>query len=185
MKKRRRVMWVLVVVALGSVLGLGLRSANAKDVVVGAVTNLDNEYYSNWNVGAEQAAEALGLDYRAMVDNYSAARQMEIYEAQLQIGTKMFFGTSPFTGNIPQIAKKVKEKEAYYIGVWDSSPWLHPMEIGGLNYVCYFVPDDFNNAYVLAKAMFKKMGGRAILFTLVAGRALGSTRLGRLGWTRH
>lgn len=134
--------------------------AYSKDVVVGAFTSLENEYYSNWNKGAEQAAEALGLEYRPLVDNNSAAKQMEIYETQLQAGVKMFFGTSPFTGNIPLITKKVKEKGAYYVGLWDCVPWFHPLDTGALNYATYFAPDDFQNAYMLAKAMFQKMGGK-------------------------
>ena len=173
-KMKRRLTICLVVTALTLVSG----AVYAKDVVVGAITSLDNEYYVNWNKGAEQCAEALGLDHKSLVDEASAARQMEIYETQIQAGVKLFFGTSPFTGNIPIITKKVKEANALYVGIWDSVPWYHPMDVGGFHYAAYFAPDDFENAYQLAKAMFKKIGGKGNLahITGYAGATVDSLR---------
>ena len=135
-------------------------AVRAEDVVVGAFTSLENEYYVDWNKGAQEAAEALGVTYRALVDNNSTPKQIEIYETQLQQGVKMFFGTSPFTTNIPLIVEMVKAFDAYYVGFWDCVPWYHPLDAGGMNYAAYFAPDDFQNGYLLAKMMFEKMGGK-------------------------
>ena len=51
------------ILGIASALALlgGASIARAADVAVAEFTSLDNEYWSNFDIGAKQAAEALGL----------------------------------------------------------------------------------------------------------------------------
>ena len=146
----------------GSVALLASFGIAQADVVVSEVTSLDNEYFSNWDQGAKQAAEALGLEYRILTDGGDANKQIEVYQAQLSSGAKIFFGNAQNVGNVKQIAELAKANGATYVGVWDNLPGFHPLDNGDDNYAyaTYFAPNDIQNAYVLAKALFDKIGGK-------------------------
>jgi ribose transport system substrate-binding protein len=139
--------------------------AQAAEVAVAEFTSLDNEYWSNFDKGAREAAEALGLEYRVLTNEADASKQISNYEAQITAGAKMFFGPAQDVGNVKQIAEKVKAAGGTYVGVWDALPWFHPLDNGADNYAyaTYFTPNGEENAYVIAKALFEKMGGKGKL----------------------
>lgn len=149
-----------MVSALALMVSAGL--ASAQEAVVAEFTSLDNEYWSNFNAGAEQAAAALGLAYSPLTNGGDAATQIANYEAQITAGTKMFFGNAQDVGNVKQMAEKVKAAGGVYVGIWDSLPWFHPLDNGTDNYsyATFFTPNGEDNAYVVAKALFEKIGGK-------------------------
>ncbi|MBP0589467.1 sugar ABC transporter substrate-binding protein [Paraburkholderia sp. LEh10] len=134
--------------------------AQQKAAVVGEVTSLENEYFSNWDRGAKSAADALGLNYRALTDGGDPTKQLQNYESQLRAGTKLFFGNAQNVGNIPAFVSKVRDAGGHYVGVWDSLPWYHPLDVPNGAYAGFFAPDDSANAYTIAKLLFQKMGGK-------------------------
>jgi ribose transport system substrate-binding protein len=138
----------------------------AQKAVVGEVTSLENEYFSNWDRGAKAAAEALGLNYRALTNGGDPSKQLQNYESQLRAGTKMFFGNAQNVGNIPAFVKKVSDANGYYVGVWDTNPWFHPLDVKNNAYAGFFAPDDSSNAYTIAKLLFQKIGGKGNLVHL-------------------
>ena len=158
------------ILGIASALALlgGASIARAADVAVAEFTSLDNEYWSNFDIGAKQAAEALGLKYRVLTNGGDAAKQISNYEAQITAGSKIFFGNAQAVGNVKQIAEKVKAAGGTYVGIWDSLPWFHPLNNGSDNYAyaTFFTPDGEDNAYVIAKALFKKIGGKGKLVHL-------------------
>ena len=148
--------------ALVSALALlaGATMARAAEVTVAEFTSLDNEYWSNFDKGARQAAEALGLEYRVLTNGGDAAKQISNYEAQITAGARMFFGNAQDVGNVKQMAEKVKVAGGTYVGIWDALPWFHPIDNGADSYAyaTFFAPEGEDNAYVIAKALFEKMG---------------------------
>ena len=74
---------VFVATLLAGAAGVFSTAARAADVIVGESTTLENEYWGNWDKGAKAAADALGLDYKALTDGGDPAKQLSIYEAQL------------------------------------------------------------------------------------------------------
>src|SRR5665213_192218 len=135
-------------------------AARAGDVIVGESTTLENEYWGNWDKGAKAAADALGLDYKALTDGGDPANQLSIYEAQLSAGTRLFFGPAQNVGNIRAIVEKVAAAGGYYVGCWDTLPWYHPLDVADGRYAPWSAPDDSDAAYRLAVLMFKKIGGK-------------------------
>ena len=142
--------------------------AQAAEIAVAEFTSLDNEYWSNFDIGAKQAAEALGLEYRVLTNGGDAAKQISDYEAQITAGSKIFFGNAQDVGNVKQIAEKVKAAGGSYVGIWDSLPWFHPIDNGADNYAyaTFLTPNGEENAYVIAKALFEKIGGKGKLVHL-------------------
>ncbi|WP_119273557.1 sugar ABC transporter substrate-binding protein [Taklimakanibacter deserti] len=143
----------------------GASWTRAAEVSVAEFTSLDNEYWSNFDKGARQAAEALGLEYRVLTNGGDASKQIGNYEAQITAGAKMFFGNAQDVGNVKQMAEKVKAAGGTYVGIWDALPWFHPIDNGADNYAyaTFFAPDGEDNAYVIAKALFEKMGKKGNL----------------------
>lgn len=139
--------------------------ARAAEVTVAEFTSLDNEYWSNFDKGARQAADALGLEYRVLTNGGDASKQISNYEAQITAGAKMFFGNAQDVGNVKQMAEKVKAAGGTYVGIWDALPWFHPLDNGADNYAyaTFFAPNGEENAYVIAKALFEKMGKKGKL----------------------
>lgn len=130
--------------------------------ITSVVTRLANDYFTDWNVGATQAAAALGVEYNILEYEGSAAKQIEIIESQLANGVQGFFGDSNDTANVRNITELTGKKGATYIAVWDTMPWMHPMDQGA-GYGTYFTADDVVNAYKLAKVLFEAMGGKGNL----------------------
>jgi len=135
-------------------------AARAADVIVGESTTLENEYWGNWDKGAKAAADALGLDYKALTDGGDPAKQLSIYEAQLSAGARLFFGPAQNVGNIRAIVEKVAAAGGYYVGCWDTLPWYHPLDVADGRYAPWSAPDDSDAAYRLAVLMFKSIGGK-------------------------
>jgi ribose transport system substrate-binding protein len=146
----------------------GATTARTAEVAVAEFTSLDNEYWSNFDVGAKQAAQALDLQYRVLTDGGDAAKQISNYEAQITAGAKMFFGNAQNVGNVKQLAEKTKAAGGVYVGIWDALPWFHPLDNGADNYAyaTFFAPNGEENAYVVAKALFEKIGGKGNLVHL-------------------
>ncbi|MFM0133058.1 sugar ABC transporter substrate-binding protein [Paraburkholderia sediminicola] len=134
-------------------------AALAQKVIVGEVTSLNIEYFSNWDRGARSAADALGLSYRALTNEGDPTKQLQNYESQLQAGTKLFFGNAQNIGNIPAFVSKVSDAGGYYVGVWDTLPWYHPLDVPKNAFAGFFEPDDEANSYQIAKVLFQKIGG--------------------------
>ncbi|AXT36256.1 sugar ABC transporter substrate-binding protein [Phaeobacter sp. LSS9] len=130
--------------------------------ITSVVTRLANDYFTDWNVGATQAAEALGVDYNILEYEGSAAKHIEIIESQLENGVKGFFGDSNDTANVRNITNLTGANDATNIAVWDTLPWMHPID-QGMGYGSYFTADDVVNAYNLAKVLFEAMGGKGNL----------------------
>jgi ribose transport system substrate-binding protein len=126
--------------------------------ITSVVTRLANDYFTDWNIGATQAAEALGVDYSILEYEGSASRHIEIIESQIENGVKGFFGDSNDTANVRNITELAGSRGATNIAVWDTLPWMHPID-QGLGYGTYFTADDVVNAYELAKVLFEAMGG--------------------------
>ena len=126
--------------------------------ITSVVTRLANDYFTDWNIGATQAAEALGIDYNILEYEGSAARHIEIIESQIENGVKGFFGDSNDTANVRNITDLAGANGATNIAVWDTLPWMHPID-QGMGYGSYFTADDVVNAYNLAKVLFQAMGG--------------------------
>jgi ribose transport system substrate-binding protein len=164
--KRSRVSGVVATARGLTVVMLSLASlvsstqALAQKDVAGEVTSLENEYFSNWDRGARSAAEALGLNYRALTDGGDPNKQLQNYESQLRAGTRLFFGNAQNVGNIPAFISKVRDAGGCYVGVWDTMPWYHPLDVANNAYGGFFAPDDSANAYVVSKLLFEKMGGK-------------------------
>lgn len=134
--------------------------ALAQKTVVGEVTSLENEYFSNWDRGAHAAADALGLNYRALTNGGDPSKQLQNYESQLRAGTRLFFGNAQNVGNIPAFVSKVRDAGGCYVGVWDTMPWFHPLDVPNNAYGGFLAPDDSTNAYQLSKLLFQKLGGK-------------------------
>ncbi|MGY3581623.1 ribose transport system substrate-binding protein [Bradyrhizobium sp. USDA 4341] len=135
--------------------------ARAEDVL-SEVSTLENEYFNNWSQGAEQAAKALGLNYRILSGKGDAAKQIEIYEAQFAAGVKITFGENLVAANIKPIVEMAKKAGAVHVAVWESLPGFHPLDAGTDNYAfaTFFTPDDVDNSYRIAKLLFDKIGGK-------------------------
>ncbi|WIW50571.1 sugar ABC transporter substrate-binding protein (plasmid) [Bradyrhizobium sp. 62B] len=135
--------------------------ARAEDVL-SEVSTLENEYFNNWSQGAEQAAKALGLNYRILSGKGDAAKQIEIYEAQFGAGVKITFGENLVASNIKTIVEMAKKVGAVHVAVWESVPGFHPLDAGSDNYAfaTFFTPDDVDNSYRIAKVLFDKIGGK-------------------------
>jgi ribose transport system substrate-binding protein len=137
--------------------------SQAQEIVVSEVTSLENEYFSNWDRGARDAARALGLEFRALTNEGDPNKQLQNYEAQLRAGARLFFGNAQNVGNIPAFVSKVRDGKGKYAGVWDTMPWYHPLDVANNAYAGFFAPDDSANAYEVAVLLFKKMGGKGSL----------------------
>jgi ribose transport system substrate-binding protein len=136
--------------------------AQSQVKITSVVTRLANDYFTDWNIGATQAAEALGVDYNILEYEGSASKHIEIIESQLEKGVKGFFGDSNDTANVRNITNLTGSNDATNIAVWDTLPWMHPID-QGIGYGSYFTADDVVNAYNLAKVLFKAMGGKGNL----------------------
>ena len=157
-----RGIFVASVAAIALMGGVSATSAQDKEVVVTIVSSFGNEYWNNWVDGGTAAAEQLGVEFRALSTDNDANRHIEIYETQLQSGVKILYGPAQSPGNIPRVAALAKEHGATYLGTWDSLPWYHPLENGenDYSYVGYVAPDGGDAAYIIAKALFDKLGGK-------------------------
>ncbi|TCM76667.1 sugar ABC transporter substrate-binding protein [Rhizobium sp. BK068] len=140
----------------------GMSAAAWAEDVLSEVSTIENEYFNNWDQGAKQAAEALGLNYQLLADKGDAAKQIEIYEAQFARGVKITFGENLNASNLRQIVEKAKKAGAVHVGVWESLPGFHPLDAGEDNYAfaTFFTPDDVQSGYRMAKLLFDKIGGK-------------------------
>ncbi|RKP53728.1 sugar ABC transporter substrate-binding protein [Pararobbsia silviterrae] len=145
--------------AVGTVPQLAAAQTKNKLKITSVVTRLENDYFTNWNKGATEAAAAIGVDYKILAYDGQAAKHIEIVEAQLQAGTKGLFGDSNDTANVKQITSLAGKYNATYIAVWDTLPWMHPIDQGN-GYGSFFAADDVQNAYNLAKTLFEAMGSK-------------------------
>jgi ABC-type sugar transport system substrate-binding protein len=135
--------------------------ASAEDVL-SEVSTLENEYFNNWSQGAQQAADALGLNYRILSGKGDAAKQIEIYEAQFANGVKITFGENLVAANIKPIVEMASKAGATHVAVWSSLPGFHPIDAGPDNYAFagFFSPDGVEDGYRMAKLLFDKIGGK-------------------------
>ncbi|WP_018319386.1 sugar ABC transporter substrate-binding protein [Bradyrhizobium sp. WSM2793] len=141
---------------------LGVAGGASAEDVLSEVSTLENEYFNNWSQGAEQAAKALGLNYRILSGKGDAAKQIEIYEAQFGAGVRITFGENLVAANIKPIVEMAKKVGAVHVAVWESLPGFHPLDAGADNYAfaTFFSPDDVENSYRIAKLLFDKIGGK-------------------------
>lgn len=130
--------------------------------ICSVITRLENDYFTDWNKGCQQAAKALGIDYSILSYEGQAAKQIEIIQTQLQAGARAFFGDANDTANVRAITQMLKGTGAIYIAVWDTLPWMHPLDQGP-SYGTYFTAYDVVNAYNLSKVLFTAMGGKGNL----------------------
>ena len=72
--------------------------------VLGLVSTLAIEFYNEWNKGAGQAAEALGLEWQLQVDEFDVQTAESIIDSAVGAGTRMFVTSSLSTANEPVIA---------------------------------------------------------------------------------
>jgi ribose transport system substrate-binding protein len=157
---------VRAAVAVASIAGIAVTaagiatSARAEETILSETTNLENEYWGNWDKGGKAAAEALGYKYVTLTNGGDPAKQLSNYEAQISAGTRLFFGVAQSTGNLRAIVEKVSAAKGIYVGAWDTLPWFHPMDVPNGAYAPWSAPDDSDAAYRLAVLMFKKIGGK-------------------------
>jgi ribose transport system substrate-binding protein len=98
-------------------------------------------------------------------------------EAQIQTGTKMFFINTPGAGPVPQLAQIANDGKAWMANTWDNPDWWMPIDAGQY-YVTYFIPPQVEPAYLLAKRLFKEMGGKGNLIHMAGPPG------GTADWTR-
>jgi ribose transport system substrate-binding protein len=159
---RIKTMTLAAVAAAALLGGVQPSSAQNKEIITTIVSSFGNEYWNDWVKGGKAAAEQLDAELRALSTENDANKHLEIYETQLQSGVKILYGPAQSPGNIPRVASLAKEHKATYLGAWDSLPWFHPLDNGAddYSYVGYVAPDGGDAAYIVAKALFEKMGGK-------------------------
>lgn len=157
--KSLKIVIMLAAVAAGTVMSPSVYAEDDPLKIVSVVTRLENDYFTNWNRGAKEAAKALNVDYSIHSYDGSPAKQIEIIQAQLAAGAKGFFGDANDTANVRAITEMTGKKDATYIAVWDTLPWMHPIDKGA-GYGTFFAANDVVNAYNLATLLFKEIGGK-------------------------
>jgi ribose transport system substrate-binding protein len=144
---------------------------------VSLFASLDNFYFLWWHKGAEQCGKALNLGYSYLVNDNKAETEISQMEAEVQKGTAMFFINTPGAGPVPKLAEVANKSKAYMANTWDNPDWWMPLD-GGEYYVTYFLPPQVEPAYLLAKRLFKEMGGKGNLIHLAGPPG------GTADWTR-
>jgi ribose transport system substrate-binding protein len=160
---RSRILQTATVVVSAGMASLScafMSSAFAQETILSETTNLENEYWGNWDKGGKAAAEAMGYKYVSLTNGGDPAKQLSNYEAQLAAGTRLFFGVAQSTGNLRAIVEKVAAVKGIYVGAWDTLPWFHPLDVPNGAYAPWSAPDDSDAAYRLAVLLFKSIGGK-------------------------
>lgn len=174
----KKKLW-LTLLLVGLLAVLPLSRGLAAEIMASNFTEMANDYYKNWHAGAAQAVAALGCEYKFATDEMQPSRMISNLENFLSAGAKIFFVTCPDSSPVRTVAEMLQKEKAYFTNTWQTQHWMHPADIGDY-YVAYFVPDDAQNAYELAKKLFEKMGGKGNLIHLMG--AAGSTPDFRRTW---
>ncbi|MFV0407937.1 MAG: sugar ABC transporter substrate-binding protein, partial [Propioniciclava sp.] len=128
------------------------------ETVVSLFTSLNDDYYSNWEVGAKRTVEAFNGTYVSLTNEGDPATELAQLEQQLEAGVKIFFVTAPDPANVPAMAKLAQDNDACFVNTWEQPEWTSPFDTGDA-YVGYYTPDSTLGAYTVAKALFDEMGG--------------------------
>ncbi|MCL5676283.1 MAG: sugar ABC transporter substrate-binding protein [Firmicutes bacterium] len=146
-------------VAPGGASGLIIKKGSP---MVTIFTSLDNDYYADWSVGAEQCVKALGMNYERYACEFKAEQLISQFENKAVQGVKVFFLGPPDPSPIPRVCEIAKQYQAHFTVTWESPDWFHPIE-GGDYYVSFFLPPGLKAAYDMAKILFDAMGGKGNL----------------------
>ncbi|MCL2481999.1 MAG: sugar ABC transporter substrate-binding protein [Propionibacteriaceae bacterium] len=126
--------------------------------VVGLFTSLNNDYYANWNEGAQQAVAAFNGKYVAMTNEGDPAKQLEQFQQQVDAGVKIIFVTAPDYSDVPEMARIANQNGVCLVNTWEEDPWDSPFAYGD-QYETYLSPSNEEVAYEMATTLFQKMGG--------------------------
>ena len=127
--------------------------------VLGLVSTLAIEFYNEWNKGAGQAAEALGLEWQLQVDEFDVQTAESIIDSAVGAGTRMFVTSSLSTANEPVIASATGAAGAYLINNYNIPDFYTPFDSGALH-IAWLVPDEILAAEQLASIVIEAAGGR-------------------------
>ncbi len=120
------------------------------------------EYSVNADDGANQAAEALGMEMDTVDGQLDSQRQLNQFEQQIARGVKGVMLHAPGGGSIRRIAQLANENKVWLDNTWGTLPWFTPYEAGEY-YTMYAVPEEFSAhkdvTMTVCKAVMEKFGG--------------------------
>jgi ribose transport system substrate-binding protein len=109
--------------------------------------------------GLKEAAAALGVGSAVISYDLDVNREISQMEQFSTQGGKMLLGFPFDTGMVPRVAKIAQTDKIYFSNYIISQPWFTPLNVGDY-YVQYFANDAVQQGYEVAKALFKKIGGK-------------------------
>ncbi len=122
-----------------------------------------NDYFKEWQRGAQQACDALGLTQDYLSSNMDANLALSQMETAGTQGVKLAVSCTPGPGPLPQVAAAANKYKISYCNTWDCPEWVLPQDMGFENensyFVTYFSPLAFKIHYLKTKLLFDKMGG--------------------------
>ncbi|WP_344478998.1 sugar ABC transporter substrate-binding protein [Kineococcus aurantiacus] len=137
----------------------GAPAGDAK-VVLASVPTTTNEYFTLWQAGGSEAAEALGLTYRMQSYNGSSATQIEQLRSASTAGVGQVV-TFPINNDaVRQMGQSLSGQDIKLVTAFAATAWMVPAEtIYGNDYVTLFTPREVLGQKAMSEAVFEAIGG--------------------------
>jgi len=129
------------------------------DPIVGLVSTLAIEFFTEWNRGASLAAKALKLKWQLQVDEFDPQKSVSIMDASITAGVKLFSTMSLAPANEPLVASTAQAAGAYIIQDYNAPDFFTPFDTGP-KHVAWLVPNEILSAEQNAVAVIEAAGGK-------------------------
>lgn len=167
-QKRLSKLFLVIFVAAALLIGFSSTGAFAKaknPLAVGSPQDLKNLFWVNWMAGFEEACKQLGLPTLAVDGQGQEATQLHGIEDAIVKGAK-FLMVSPFGGVSGQTIVEQCDEAGVYVTMWSG---MSPEDLPPAKYKHYtgWVTNYADpQGYLLAKELFKKLGGKGKIVAL-------------------
>ena len=141
--------------------GGGTASDPDQPTVMVQVPTLDNSYWADVIKGAEAAGDSLGLNVDVQVYGDSTDTQLSQVQQAGSKGVDMALVFAQDQAASPTLIQAGTDQGIYMTNIFSNAAWSTPSdeEFDG-HYTGYFLPDNVQDSYNMAKSLLEQIGGK-------------------------
>lgn len=152
---------------------------SSKPTVMVQVPTLDNSYWADVIKGAEAAGKTLNLNVDVQVYGDSTDTQLSQVQQAGSKGVKMAMVFAQDQAASPTLIQAGTDQGIYMSNIFSNSAWSTPSDAQfDDHYAGYFLPDNVQDSYNMAKSLFTQIGGEGevLQITGLAGNTTAAER---------
>jgi ribose transport system substrate-binding protein len=143
------------------------RLAVERGIVGEQIHTLANDYFVNFNRGAQQWAKAVRNQIKILEHQGNVSTQLSQIGDLNNQDIRMLFGNVATEGLVPTVSRACQRASIYWANIYDLPPGFTPADVGD-KYALYTTPHSEQVAYQLAKLLFERIDGRGSVIHIPA-----------------